>query len=111
MLFNGATSAAYQEANEAFAATIAAGMQDGDRIWVHDYHLMLLPLLLRQRARDMNIDVHIGWFLHTPFPEKDLFDILPSKAEIVDGILGSDVVGFQTNEARNNFSACCSHIQ
>ena len=110
MLFNEDTSAAYRKANETFADDIAPGMKDGDYIWVHDYHLMLLPLLLRQRAGEVDVKLHLGWFLHTPFPEKDLFTILPSKTEILDGILGANVVGFQTDEARRHFLSTCSQI-
>ena len=110
VMFNEDASAAYRNANEAFADTIAPGLRDGDHVWVHDYHLMLLPLLLRQRARKVNVKLHLGWFLHTPFPEKDFFTILPSKAEILDGILGADVVGFQTNESRRHFISTCSQM-
>lgn len=97
------TSLAYRKANERFADTVAAEMQEGDHIWVHDYHLMLLPLLLRQQAQKRNISIRVGWFLHTPFPEKDTFALLPSATQILEGIIGADVVGFQTDEARHNF--------
>jgi len=80
-------------------------MQDGDQIWIQDYHLMLLPQLIRQRADDLDISIRIGWFLHTPFPEEDALSLLPSGAEMLRGILGADVVGFQTDEARHNFLA------
>ncbi|KAK3701348.1 Trehalose-6-P synthase/phosphatase complex synthase subunit [Vermiconidia calcicola] len=110
VLFNEDTSAAYRKANQAFADAIAPSLGHGDHVWVHDYHLMLLPLLLRQQAWKMNISVHLGWFLHTPFPETDFFTILPSKTEILDGILGADVVGFQTDEARRHFLSTCSQV-
>lgn len=71
---------------------------------------MLLPLLLRQRARKMNINIRIGWFLHTPFPAKEFFDIIPFKKEILEGILGADVVGFQTDEDQAHFLNTCSEI-
>ena len=83
-------------------------LEDGDHIWVHDYHLMLLPLILRQRAEQMHIKVTIGWFLHTPFPSHDFLDVLPSRLDILDGILGADLVGFQTDQARHNFLTACS---
>jgi trehalose-6-phosphate synthase len=102
------TMAAYRKANKAFADTILLHLRDGDHIWVHDYHLMLLPLMLRQRAEKLNVKITVGWFLHTPFPESDIFNVLPSKEEILDGILGADLVGFQTDEARLNFLATCS---
>lgn len=89
---------------------MALDLEDGDLVWVHDIHLMLLPLLLRQRAHEMKIHIKIGWFLHTPFPAKGFFDALPFKTEILEGILGADVVGFQTEEDRGHFSNVCSHI-
>ena len=99
---------AYRRANVLFADAIAAGLRDGDRIWVQDYHLMFLPLLLRQRASQMNINIRVGWFLHTPFPDEDSFAILPLQSAIVDGILGADVVGFQTDEDRHRFIRTCA---
>lgn len=100
--------AAYRKANKAFADTIMCHLRDGDQVWVHDYHLMLLPLMLRQRAEKMKININSGWFLHTPFPDCDFFDVLPSRAEILDGVLGADLVGFQTDQARLNFLGTCS---
>jgi trehalose 6-phosphate synthase len=102
------TMAAYRKANKTFADTIVPHLRDGDHIWVHDYHLMLLPLMLRQRAEKLDIKITVGWFLHTPFPESDIFNVLPSKKEILGGILGADMVGFQTDQARCNFLATCS---
>lgn len=102
--------AAYRRANETFAETIMSDLEDGDHVWVHDYHLMLLPLMLRQRAEILNINIHLGWFLHIPFPGHDFLDVLPFKfkRDILDGILGADLVGFQTDQARHNFLATCS---
>jgi trehalose-6-phosphate synthase len=99
---------AYRKANKTFADTIVPHLQDGDHIWVHDYHLMLLPLMLRQRTEQMHINVTTGWFLHTPFPSYDFLDVLPSRRDILDGILGADLVGFQTDQARHNFLVACS---
>ena len=102
--------AAYRKANKIFADTIACHLREGDHIWVHDYHLMLLPQMLRQKATKLNVDITLGWFLHTSFPEYEFFDVLPSKREILDGVLGADVVGFQTDQARQNFLTTCSQI-
>jgi trehalose-6-phosphate synthase len=102
------TMAAYRKANKAFADTIVPHLRDSDHIWVHDYHLMLLPLMLRQRAEKLNIKITVGWFLHTPFPESEFFNVLPSKKEILDGILGADMVDFQTDEARCDLLATYS---
>lgn len=77
---------------------------------MHDYHLMLLPQMLRDRARDRGISIRIGWFLHTPFPGHDFFEALPSRAQLLDGILGSDIIGFQTDQARQHFHTACSKL-
>ena len=108
VLFDEAAPVAYRKVNEAFADTIAPYLRDGDHVWVHDYHLMLLPGLIRQRAKRANVGIRLGWFLHTPFPEEELFGILPSKDEILDGLLSADVVGLQTNDARRNLLRTCS---
>ena len=101
---------AYRKANKIFADTIMPYLEDGDHIWVHDYHLMLLPLMIRKQAEKMHINITIGWFLHTPFPSCDFLDVLPARRDILDGILGADLVGFQTDQARQNFLAACSQI-
>lgn len=100
--------AAYRKANKIFADTIMCHIEDGDQVWVHDYHLMLLPLMLRQRAEKMNVKITLGWFLHTPFPGCDFLDVLPCRRDILDGILGADLIGFQTDQARHNFLTACS---
>ena len=71
---------------------------------------MLLPQMLRDRARDRGISIRIGWFLHTPFPGHDFFEALPSRAQLLDGILGSDIIGFQTDQARQHFHTACSKL-
>jgi len=106
--FNEQSPPIYRKANEIFADTIVPELREGDHIWVHDYHLMTLPLLLRQRANKLNIKIRLGWFLHTPFPDEDAFTILPLREHILDGILGADVVGFQTDEDRYRFLNTCS---
>jgi len=68
---------AYQEVNEIFADNILPWVEDNDMIWVHDYHLMLLPGILRERLNKKK-NLKIGFFLHTPFPTEDHFTILPS---------------------------------
>jgi trehalose 6-phosphate synthase/phosphatase len=89
----------YQEANEVFAADVAREYRPGDTIWVHDYHLMLVPALLRQRLPS----APIGFFLHIPFPAADVFRILPSRREILAGLLGADLIGFHTAGYARNF--------
>jgi trehalose 6-phosphate synthase len=104
------TTTAYRKANEIFADTIAQDLKEGDLVWIQDYHLMLLPHLLRQRIEHMKVSVRLGFFLHTPFPGEEFFTILPSKTEILDGVLASDVIGFHTDEYRRHFLDACSEV-
>ena len=65
---------AYQAANQAFADALSRIIKDGDSVWIHDYHLMLLPQMLRKLVSDKNIK--IGFFLHTPFPSSEIYRLL-----------------------------------
>ncbi len=82
----------YQEVNRLFADTVSDLARKGDTIWVHDYHLLLLPSYLRQRRPDLKI----GFFLHTPFPSYELFRCHPNREELLEGVLGANLIGFQT---------------
>jgi trehalose 6-phosphate synthase/phosphatase len=84
---------AYIEANRRFCAAVINEFQPGDRIWVHDYQLMLLPGMLRERLPD----AAIGFFLHIPFPDSDIFAILPRGEEVMAGLLGADLLSFHTH--------------
>ncbi len=95
-------SKAYQEVNEIFADNIVPMVEDNDLIWVHDYHLMLLPGILRSRLEKKK-GLRIGFFLHTPFPTDDFFTILPFREEICSSLLLCDVVGFHTQEYAQDF--------
>jgi trehalose 6-phosphate synthase len=90
----------YVDVNLRFAKAAAASARAGDLVWVHDYHLQLVPRMLRQ----MRPDVRIGFFLHIPFPPEELFAWLPWRTQILEGLLGADVVGFQTYANAQNFS-------
>ena len=90
---------AYEEANQRFADRLADIAEPGDRIWIHDYHLMLLPRMLRERLPDCSI----GFFLHIPFPSFELFRLLPWRDRIMDGLLGSDLVGFHSYDYARHF--------
>ena len=70
-----------------------------DIIWVHDYHLMLLPSLLRKRMPGLTI----GFFLHIPFPPSEIYRLLPWRNEILEGVMGSDLIGFHTYDYVRNF--------
>ena len=97
---------AYRRVNEKFADTVARTYQSGDTIWVHDYQLMLLPWLLRQRLPD----ARIGFFLHIPFPSSEVFRILPWRREILRGLLGADLVGFHTAAYLHHFAASLQRV-
>jgi trehalose 6-phosphate synthase/phosphatase len=84
---------AYIEANRRFCFAVVHEFRPGDRIWVHDYHLMLLPSMLRESLPD----AAIGFFLHIPFPGSDIFSILPRGEELLDGLLGADLISFHTH--------------
>lgn len=99
-VFDRRTWRPYVEVNNRFARAAARAANPGDWVWVHDYHLQLVPAMLRE----MRPDVRIGFFLHIPFPPEELFAWLPWRTQILHGLLGADVVGFQTYAAVRNFS-------
>jgi trehalose 6-phosphate synthase len=91
---------AYTKVNMRFAVSVAEEVAPGGTVWVHDYQLQLVPQMLRQ----LRPDVHIGFFLHIPFPPIELFMQLPWRKEILAGLLGADLIGFQVTQAASNFS-------
>jgi len=92
---------AYESANRTFCDAIVEVWEQGDIIWVHDFHLMLLPQMLRERLPDPTI----GFFLHIPFPSIEMFRLLPWRTQLVEGMLGSDLIGFHTWEYAGHFLA------
>ncbi|CAO3622707.1 unnamed protein product [Cunninghamella blakesleeana] len=98
---------AYQKVNQLFADAIDEIVQDGDLVWVQDYHLMLLPAMLRNKTKK---DIKIGWFLHTPFPSSEIYRILPVRKEILLGVLESDLLGFHTYDYARHFLSSCTRI-
>ncbi len=98
----------YQRVNETFCAAVMDIIRPGDVVWIHDYHLMLLPLLLRRKMPD----VPIGFFLHIPFPSFEIFRLLPEawRTEILAGLLGADLIGFHTHEYTQYFLRCVRRI-
>ena len=89
----------YVAVNERFADVAAREWRPGDDIWVHDYQLMLVPALLRRRLPA----ARIGFFLHIPFPVPEIFRILPWRSELLDGMLGADLIGFHTRSYADSF--------
>jgi trehalose 6-phosphate synthase/phosphatase len=92
---------AYVAANRVFLDAVLAHTSDDDLIWIHDYHLMLLPQLLRE-ARPT---ARIGCFLHIPFPASEVFRVLPRRDEILRGLLGADLLAFHTHSHLQHFRA------
>lgn len=92
---------AYVSVNKKFAEVVASRAGPEDYVWVHDYHLMLLPLFLRGAVPD----VGIGFFLHIPFPPPEILQLLPAswRNEILDALLASDLIGFHTSDYMSNF--------
>lgn len=100
---------AYQAANRKYAKAVAKDIKDGDCVWIHDFHLMLLPAMLREElGKDFN--VKIGFFLHTPFPSSEIYRILPVRKEILRGVLECDLLGFHTQDYARHFLSSCSIV-
>ncbi|KAK3936816.1 putative glycosyltransferase [Diplogelasinospora grovesii] len=96
----------YYRMNQKFANKILEIYKPGDLVIVHDYNLMLLPSMLRQRAPHM----YISFFLHSPFPSSEFVRCLPRRKEILEGVLGSNLVGFQSYSYSRHFASCCTRI-
>ncbi len=90
----------YRAVNRRFADQVAEHYRDGDRIWVHDYHLCLVPAFLRERLPD----ARIGFFLHIPFPAPDVLQALPWRDALLRGLLGADLIGFHTFGYQRHFA-------
>jgi trehalose 6-phosphate synthase/phosphatase len=96
----------YRFVNQRFARAAARKYRDGDVIWIHDYHLMLVPGYLRR----MFPDARIGFFLHVPFPASDVFRILPWRNEVLESLLAADLVGFHTSTYQHNFQRAAAQL-
>ena len=92
--------------NARFADAVADAAEPGARVWVHDYHLLPLPRLLRERRPDLKV----GFFLHTPFPPAAVFARHPRRAELLAGVLGADLIGFQTRSHLRHFKEAARRI-
>src|SRR5207237_247602 len=92
---------AYRAANERFAAVVQASVTPGDLVWIHDFHLCLVPGLLRAAG----VRARLGVFWHIPFPPPTVFGILRWREELLGGLLGADLLGFQTDADVRNFLA------
>lgn len=105
--FNRSLWQAYVSANKVFADKILEVISpDDDFVWVHDYHLMILPTFLRKRFNR----VKLGFFLHSPFPSSEIYKTLPVREEILRALLNSDLIGFHTFDYARHFLSCCSRM-
>jgi trehalose 6-phosphate synthase len=96
----------YRAVNRRFAEAAAEVAEPGAAIWVQDYHLQLVPQLLRE----LRPDVLIGFFMHVPFPPPELFMQLPRRVELLRGMLGADLVGFQRPQAAHNVAQLATKL-
>ncbi len=96
----------YVNVNKKFAKKIIALYRDGDIVWVHDYHLFLVPQMVRREIPDATI----GFFLHIPFPSYEVFRLLPERKELLEGVLGADLIGFHTYDYVRHFLSSVRRI-
>jgi trehalose 6-phosphate synthase/phosphatase len=97
---------AYKRVNEKFAEVVIAHANDGDKIWIHDYQLLLLPQLIKDKKPHLSI----GFFLHIPFPSFEIFRTFPKRKEILEGMLGADLLGFHTYDYERHFLSSVKRI-
>ncbi len=97
---------AYEKVNQKFCDEVVAVANADDTIWLHDYQLLLLPGLIREKLPG----VSIGFFLHIPFPSFEVFRLLPWRRQLLDGVLGSDLIGFHTYDDMRHFLSAVSRI-
>ena len=97
---------AYEKVNDLFAVALGNWLHSGDILWVHDYHLMFLPKLVR----DLNRNVQIVFFLHIPFPTSQIFRSLPAATQLLQSLSAADVVGFHTFDHARHFLTACKRI-
>jgi len=96
----------YKQVNQKFAEVVISHYNEGDTIWIHDYQLLVLAKYIRA----LNPEVSIGFFLHIPFPSYEVFRTLPWREEILEGMLGADVLGFHTYEYERHFLSSIQRI-
>ena len=97
---------AYVEVNKKFSESVVAHIEPGDTVWVQDYQLMLVPKMIR----DACPDVTIGFFLHIPFPSFEIFRIFPWREDLLEGVLGADLIGFHTYDYERHFLSSVKRI-
>lgn len=98
----------YEKVNQIFFESLEEIIQPGDMVWIHDYHLLLLPGLLRAKFPTLEI----GFFLHIPFPTYEIFRLLPGlwRKKLLTGLLGADLIGFHTHDYTQYYLHCILRI-
>ncbi len=97
---------AYVNVNRKFCNEVVNFLEEGDTLWIHDYQLLLLPEMVRQEFPELSI----GFFLHIPFPSYEMFRMLPWRRQILNGMLGADLVGFHTYDDMRHFLSAVSRL-
>ncbi|MBF0693603.1 MAG: bifunctional alpha,alpha-trehalose-phosphate synthase (UDP-forming)/trehalose-phosphatase [Flavobacterium sp.] len=97
---------AYKSVNQKFADAVIEQIREGDRIWIHDYQLLLVPKMIR----DKRPDALIGFFLHIPYPSYEIFRTFPWREELLEGMLGANLIGFHTYDYERHFLSSCKRI-
>ena len=96
----------YVNVNQAFADKIVKNWKRGDAIWIHDYHLLLVPGMIRKKLPEAKI----GFFLHVAFPSSEVFRCLAVRKQLLEGMLGANLIGFQIHEYARHFLQTCSRL-
>lgn len=97
---------AYQKVNNLFLDAVIPLLEPDDIVWVQDYHLMLLPQMIREKNKFVNI----GYFHHIPFPSYELFRVLPERKKLLNGLLGADLVAFHTHDYMRHFVSASERV-
>ena len=98
--------ARYVTVNERFAEAILEQVEPDGVVWIHDFHLMLVPEMLRRRQPRLSI----GFFLHVPFPSSEVYRVLPPREQLLRGVLGADYVSFQIGDYARHFRSSCLRV-
>ncbi|CAO3611616.1 unnamed protein product [Cunninghamella blakesleeana] len=96
----------YKSVNQKYADIVISHYKDGDTVWIHDYHLLLVPAMVREKLPK----ARIGLFVHASFPSSEIFRVCPKREEILKGMLGASLVGFQTYANSRHFISNCTRI-
>ncbi|GAB3329304.1 bifunctional alpha,alpha-trehalose-phosphate synthase (UDP-forming)/trehalose-phosphatase [Marivirga atlantica] len=97
---------AYTDANQKFADAVSKWLEPDDVVWIHDYQLMLVPNMLRQKFPNITI----GFFQHIPFPSYEVFRMIPWRRKLLNGVLGADYIGFHTYDDMRHFLSSCHRL-